>query len=63
MAEMRTDMPSPADVDPMFDGHPERTLLELTPDERIDWIWATMELLREARGLVTHQPTPDKGNG
>lgn len=28
-----------------FDGHLERPLLSLTADERLDWIWACMELL------------------
>lgn len=30
---------------PDFDGHLERPLLSLSPAERLDWIWACMELL------------------
>ena len=36
-------------VDPAFDGHLERTLLEMTVEERLDWIWEGMELLRIGR--------------
>lgn len=34
-------------VDPLFDGHHERPFREWTPSERLDWIWATMQLLRD----------------
>ena len=39
-------MPRRDTVDPMFDGHLERPLLELSADERLDWIWTAMQLLR-----------------
>lgn len=48
-------MPHRDDVHPDFDGHLERTLLDMTVDERLDWIWEAMQLLwigREARGEV-----------
>lgn len=35
----------PAVTGPEFDGHLERPLLSLSPEERLDWIWACMELL------------------
>ena len=38
-------MPARGDVAPMFDGHLERPLLELTVSERLDWIWEAMKLL------------------
>ena len=39
-------MPARSTVDPMFDGHLERPLRDLTISERLDWIWAAMQLLR-----------------
>lgn len=42
-------MPPRGSVDPVFDGHLERPLLALTADERLDWIWETMQLVRQAR--------------
>lgn len=39
-------MPHRDVVDPLFDGHLERPLLQLTVSERLDWIWAAMQLLR-----------------
>lgn len=41
----RSTMPARGDVDALFDGHLERPLLELTVLERLDWIWAAMQLL------------------
>lgn len=42
-------MPERGTVDPLFDGHLERPLLALSAEERLDWIWEMMELLRLAR--------------
>lgn len=42
-------MPERGTVDPLFDGHLERPLLALSPEERLDWIWEMMELVRLAR--------------
>lgn len=39
-------MPPRPRVDPLFDGHLEKTLLDLTPSQRLDWIWEAMVLLR-----------------
>lgn len=50
-------MPDRSTVDPMFDGHLERPLLDLTVTERLDWIWAAMQLLR--LGEVSRRPSPD----
>ena len=52
MADVRETMPFPSSVDPLFDGHPERTLLELDIHEQLDWIWEAMVLLRMGRGLL-----------
>lgn len=49
-------MPDRRTVDPAFDGHLERPLLDLTPDERLDWIWETMQLVRQARRLSDAPP-------
>jgi hypothetical protein len=46
---MGDEMPARSEVDPLFDGHLERGLLDLTPTERLDWIWTGMQLLRLAR--------------
>lgn len=46
MANDRAIMPSRTEVDPLFDGHLERGILDLTPTERLDWIWESMQLLR-----------------
>jgi len=42
-------MPERGEVDPLFDGHLERPLLALSADERLDWIWEAMELVRLAK--------------
>lgn len=42
-------MPERGTVDPLFDGHLERPLLALSAEERLDWIWEMMELVRLAR--------------
>ncbi len=42
-----------------FDGHLERPLLSLTPEERLDWIWAGMQLLwagKQARAARSKAP-------
>lgn len=58
-------MPERGSTDPMFDGHLERPFLALTPDERLDWIWETMELVRIARleRLAGRAPQPRAGVG
>lgn len=55
-------MPARSEVDPQFDGHVERQLLELDPAERLDWIWAAMQLLRIARG-ATSPGAPEVAEG
>lgn len=42
-------MPDRGTVDPQFDGHLERPLLALSAEERLDWLWEMMELVRLAR--------------
>jgi hypothetical protein len=42
-------MPARSVVDPAFDGHLERPLDRLTVEERLDWIWEAMTLLRAGR--------------
>ncbi len=58
MAE-RSQMPRRGTVDPAFDGHLSRALLELSVAERLDWIWEAMQLLRlgrEARARASGDP-------
>lgn len=43
------EVPERGIVDPLFDGHLERPLLALSVEERLDWIWEMMELVRVAR--------------
>ena len=42
-------MPPPSEVHPDFDGHAERPWASLTPDEKLDWLWEMMALLRAGR--------------
>jgi len=52
-------MPRRGTVDPAFDGHLSRPLLELSVAERLDWIWEAMQLLRlgrEARARASGDP-------
>ena len=46
---MQRDMPPRDRVDPRFDGHFDRQWADLTPDEKLDWIWEIMELRRLSR--------------
>ena len=46
---MAREMPRRDEVDPHFDGHPDRSWTDWTADEKIDWIWEIMELRRLAR--------------
>ncbi len=46
-------MPPRGTVDPLFDGHHERPFHTLTPVEKLDWLWATMELVHGARKVST----------
>lgn len=39
-------MPRRDQVDPLFDGHAERPWHELTAEEKLDWIWEGMCLLK-----------------
>jgi hypothetical protein len=58
-------MPTPDQVDPLFDGHPERPWAALTVAEKLDWIWASMQLLHAGRlarrRTAAPQPPPRAG--
>lgn len=41
-------MPLRGTVDAQFDGHAERTWRELDAVEKLDWLWACMQLLNGA---------------
>lgn len=30
-------------VDPLFDGHPEKAVSQMTPEEKLHWLWLQME--------------------
>jgi hypothetical protein len=51
----RPDPPPHPPVDPLFDGHLERPLSDLSPEERLDWLWQVMELVH----LATPAPPGD----
>ena len=53
-------MPRRDTVDPLFDGHHERPFRELTAMEKLDWLWATMELVHAAR-KVSAEGGPTRG--
>lgn len=53
-------MPPRADVDPLFDGQLERSLLDLSVSERLDWIWESMQLLRMGRSTRVHHERESK---
>lgn len=36
-------------IDPLFDGHPEKRLKDMTPKEKIDYIWLCMEFKYKIR--------------
>lgn len=57
---MNSRLPNGSEIDPVFDGHAERALLDLTVEERLDWIWAAMQLLRlgEAQRLAKSSTQP-----
>lgn len=48
-------LPDRRDVDPLFDGHAERALDQLSVEERLDWIWEAMQLLRAGRAARAAQ--------
>ena len=50
-------MPRRDEVDPAFDGHPERPFASLTAEEKLDWLWTCMELL----AAVKRERTPEPG--
>jgi hypothetical protein len=33
-------------IDPDFDGHMEKPILEMTPEERLDYLWTLIEFSR-----------------
>ncbi len=49
MADPPAAPPPPTPIHPDFDGHLERPLQDFTPEEKIAWIWATMQLVRASR--------------
>ncbi len=60
MPSERESMPPAGQVDPLFDGHLERTILDLTVSERLDWIWEAMQLLRTGRAAARpRESAPD----
>lgn len=56
-------MPPRDHVHPDFDGHHERPFSELTPEERLDWVWECMVLLhagQEHRARRRATPRTDR---
>ena len=61
MPPERTPMPPRDEVHPDFDGHLQRPFSELSTEERLDWIWETMQLLR--LGRIARGEDPDRNGG
>lgn len=38
-------------TDPLFDGHPEKPIKDMTPSERLDYLWAMVEF----RYIITNK--------
>ncbi len=53
-------MPRRDEVDAAFDGHAERPFAQLTPKEKLAWLWGLMELFaagaRAREGLRRRPP-------
>ncbi len=43
-------MPERGRVDPLFDGHMERAHSELSPTEKLDWLWELLQLSQAGAG-------------
>ena len=41
-------------IDPLFDGHPEKSAKDMTPTERLDYLWQLVEF----RLIVTNGLKP-----
>ena len=39
-------------IDPMFDGHPEKPILEMTPSERMDYLLMLIEFRNIAKSAI-----------
>ncbi len=50
----------PTRPDPDFDGHLEKPLTEMTPSEKLDWLWEMLCLQRMAQQAVKK---PREGGG
>jgi len=50
-------------VDPLFDGRLEKPLLEMTVQERLDWIDQMMRFRHWARTELRMIDTPARGDG
>jgi hypothetical protein len=44
-------------IDPLFDGHPEKSFKEMTPSERMDYLQILIEFRRAARN-AKHSKSP-----
>lgn len=53
---------SKENIDPVFDGHPERSILEMTPGERLDYLWELIEFseIVKNRKVVPKQKITNK---
>ncbi|MEO8513990.1 MAG: hypothetical protein ABI543_10550 [Ignavibacteria bacterium] len=39
-------------IDPMFDGHPEKSILDMTPSERMDYLLMLIEFRKIAKSAI-----------
>lgn len=47
------------EIDPMFDGHLEKRVKDMTPKEKLDWLWMQMVFKFQAK-QVEFLPKRDK---
>jgi len=40
------------EIDPMFDGHPEKPLSKMTPKEKLDYLWLQMVFKWQIRNRI-----------
>lgn len=40
------------EIDPMFDGHPEKPMSQMTPKEKMEYLWLMTEFKWKARNAV-----------
>jgi hypothetical protein len=50
-------------TDPLFDGHPEKSIKDMTPSERLDYLCAIVEFRLINTNKLNPEPPINKNNG